>query len=243
MRFETINASYYLVSRLQYADAVTNIRDEGDIILLDLADDTQAMLLLIERGMSLSEIQYYYTANTRKGIATLMLLWVDMFIPSDGADYELADWMLALDSLHAGKLYGYEVAGRQAFFFPVYLEGDGSTRRIRYGNTVNFAHIGVHTVASDSPLLRGTWHVASFDHSHQSYADAPFDQRYRHGSPLAVYFEILGLSDGAELAAVKIAYRALARQHHPDTNDADDAHQQMAQINDAYQRIIQHLAE
>ncbi|MEO1643660.1 MAG: hypothetical protein AAFR67_00630 [Chloroflexota bacterium] len=117
MRFETINASQFLVHRLDYAQAVKSIRDEGDIILLDLQNDKQVMILIIERGMHLNEVRHYYKDNTRKGIYTLMILWVDMFLPRDGETYVLDDWMHVLVSLHGGKMYGYEVAGRDAFFF------------------------------------------------------------------------------------------------------------------------------
>jgi curved DNA-binding protein CbpA len=37
----------------------------------------------------------------------------------------------------------------------------------------------------------------------------------------ADYYGILGLTSDATLADVKKAYRKLARQHHPDRNDAD----------------------
>jgi DnaJ domain len=38
---------------------------------------------------------------------------------------------------------------------------------------------------------------------------------------IADYYGILGLTPGATLADVKKAYRKLARQHHPDRNNAD----------------------
>ena len=37
----------------------------------------------------------------------------------------------------------------------------------------------------------------------------------------ADYYRILGLTSDATLADVKKAYRKLARQHHPDRNNAD----------------------
>ena len=37
----------------------------------------------------------------------------------------------------------------------------------------------------------------------------------------AYYYGILGLTSDATLADVKKAYRKLARQHHPDRNNAD----------------------
>lgn len=243
MRFETINASYYLVSRLQYAQNVKYIRDEGDIILLDLKNDEQVMILIVERGINLGEVQYYFKTNTKQGIHTLMILWVDMFIARDGTHITMPDWMAALDSVHRGKIYGYEVAARTAWFFPIYLEGKGMKRTVRYGNVVNYANIGGHMQKSQSPFLGGTWRVGGFDAVGEGYSDEPYNERYRHGSPLAVYYEALGLQDGAALDIVKTYYRNLARQYHPDLNPDSDAVNRMAQINDAYQRILQHLAD
>jgi hypothetical protein len=243
MRFETLYASQYLVRRLQYAHAVTHVRDEGDIIMLRLKQGVEVMILMVERGINLSDVQYHYRTNAKRGIYTLMLLWVDMFIASDGTTIHMPDWMAALDSLHEGKLYGFESQGRDAYFFPVYLEGSGRERTVRYGNVVNYAHIGGRVVDSQSPPLRGTWRIADFDVNGRAYNDdQSIYNRYRHGSPLAVYYAMLGLDDGTDLNRVKATYRALARQHHPDLNPSADTHQQMARINDAYQRIAQHIA-
>lgn len=241
MRIDTIYASSYLVSRLQHANTVKHVRDDGDIILLDMHSGEQILILLVDRIMNLSEVEYYYQENTGKGIATLMLVWVDIFIPLDGASYVLTDWMHALDSLHDGKLYGYDVAGRMSYFFPVYLEGKGKKRTIRYGNVVDYLNIGSHQVESESPYLRGVWQVAEF------YDDSDTEQfhidRYRHGSPLAVFYEVLGLKDGTSLDQVKKAYYRLAQMHHPDTNNNEDAHRKMSTINNAYQRITQYLSD
>lgn len=240
MRFETIYASNYLVRRLQYAHVVKHIRDEGDALLITLQSNEQVMILLIERGMNLGEVQFHLKSNSQVGIYTLMLLWVDIFIPFDGTVMQIPTWMHALDHLHGGKLYGYEVYGREAFFFPIYLEGTGAYRTIRYGNVVNYAHIGGYQVQSAYPPLTGNYYVADFERAGQGYSKQSATERYRHGSPLAVYFELLGLPDGANLDLVKQAYRQLARQFHPDLNSHVDAHQQMSEVNDAYERIMQH---
>lgn len=51
-------------------------------------------------------------------------------------------------------------------------------------------------------------------------------------------YEVLGLSPGASDEAVKKAYRALAKQYHPDLNPGDKvAEARMKEINAAYDRI------
>ena len=89
MRFETIYASQFLVNRLDYARVVTHIKDDGDIIQLDLTTGQKVMVLLIERVMNVSDIQHYYIENTARGIHTLMMVWADVFLPDDGDMYVL----------------------------------------------------------------------------------------------------------------------------------------------------------
>ena len=62
-------------------------------------------------------------------------------------------------------------------------------------------------------------------------------------------YEILGVKSDADLAEVKLAYRRLAAQFHPDTATALSAEQQEAssaafvRIRSAYDRIVSHLTE
>jgi hypothetical protein len=60
----------------------------------------------------------------------------------------------------------------------------------------------------------------------------------------ADYYAILGLTSGATLADVKKAYRTLARQHHPDRNNADPgAADRFRRITEAYEYLSAHLKD
>jgi DnaJ domain len=60
----------------------------------------------------------------------------------------------------------------------------------------------------------------------------------------ADYYGILGLTSDATLADVKQAYRKLARQHHPDRNNADPgAIDRFRRITDAYEYLSAHLKD
>lgn len=50
------------------------------------------------------------------------------------------------------------------------------------------------------------------------------------------YYTILGILPTAEVVVIRAAYRALAQQYHPDlfAGDKQEAHQRMAEINEAY---------
>lgn len=48
------------------------------------------------------------------------------------------------------------------------------------------------------------------------------------------YYKILGVDRSAESAAIKKAYRKLARKYHPDVNKASDAEDRFKEVNEAY---------
>ncbi len=49
------------------------------------------------------------------------------------------------------------------------------------------------------------------------------------------YYEVLGVPRDADAAAIKKAYYALAKKHHPDTNKGADAEAKFAEISNAYE--------
>ena len=49
------------------------------------------------------------------------------------------------------------------------------------------------------------------------------------------YYEVLGVEKGADDAAIKKAYRTLAKKYHPDLNPGDkEAEQHFKEVNEAY---------
>ncbi|NEP80927.1 MAG: DnaJ domain-containing protein [Okeania sp. SIO3B3] len=55
------------------------------------------------------------------------------------------------------------------------------------------------------------------------------------------WWEILGVTPNADAETVKLAYRALARQYHPDINRNQEAISKMQIINQAYQEFLRHI--
>ena len=53
------------------------------------------------------------------------------------------------------------------------------------------------------------------------------------------YYEVLGVDKNADDAAIKKAYRVLAKKYHPDTNAGDPvAEEKLKEVNEAYAAVF-----
>lgn len=234
MRFDTNNAGNFLVEHLYLSGVVAEVLEDGsDIILLELVSGHKIMLYLIDSSITPAEIRYNLQDNTQKDIYTLYFFWCDLMLPPENQYYVIDDWMRLLVQLHGSKLYGFNVQGRDAHFFPVYFQGQGKRRYINFGDEIDFETLG----CLDMRLGRTIWKIAGFLASER-------DQTRKRNflkPALAPYFDVLGLAYSADLNDVKQAYRRLARIFHPDLNPNRDTTEQMKTLNDAYDRLRQLL--
>ncbi len=62
----------------------------------------------------------------------------------------------------------------------------------------------------------------------------------RHNPPhtVATLYETLGVDNGAKATQLRQAYRKLARRYHPDVNADPKAHERMAELNQAFETLI-----
>ena len=236
MRFDTYNAGHFLVDQLQNSGTVTEILIDGsDIILLQLVSGHQMMLYLIDSSITPVEIRDNLQTNTSQGIYTLYFFWCDLMLPPHQQYYVIDDWMRLLVQLHGSKLYGFNVQGRDAHFFPVYFQGQGKRRFINFGDDIRYDTLG----CLDMHIGATLWKVGGFLASERDTA-----RKHRFLKPtLAPYFDVLGLSYSADITAVKQAYRRLARTLHPDLNPNQDTTEAMQTLNYAYQKLMQMLNE
>ena len=49
------------------------------------------------------------------------------------------------------------------------------------------------------------------------------------------YYDVLGVSQGADTGEIKSAFRRLARQYHPDVSQETNAEEKFKEINEAYE--------
>lgn len=242
MRFETIKASMYLVWKLKFA-GITIQQDGGDIILVELPSGETASIHLIESPIEVYEIKSILNDNDRKGYYTLFVLWCDLLLPAEGHLVETYDWERALLALYDNRIYAFEIAGTEVYIFAVHFDVEGTYRHVRYGNTLSMADIG-GAVVSGSPYLSGMWRVVRFS-TGTHHTDHQSNSRYSASVPgsMQAYYDLLELAADADAGTVKLAYRRLARQYHPDLNKTDDATAKMQAINEAYEQIMKQFGE
>ncbi len=230
MRFETHRVSEYVVRLLHYGSSVARVLvDGGDIIEFALTSGAHVSLHLIESKIALYEAEQILRGNGARGVYTLFLFWRDLLLPDDGQVFALDHWLAAWVALYGGKVYGYDIDGPDVYLFPVHIEPQGGQWVARFGLTVDPVRLTVREVRTVGPLP-GVWRVAAFD-GDEALPVAPVPRT------LADCYALLGLEAGASRALVKRAYRRMARRLHPDVNPADDAHQQMQALNDAYSAL------
>ncbi len=237
MRTETYFAGAALVRNLEAAGTIKHVHhDGGDIIHVEMASGEHAWIHLIESSIPLAEIVGTLAANRENALHTLFLFWADRMLPAHDQHCEPDEWMRPLLSLHGDMLYGYEVHARDIVIFPVYFQGKGRVRHIRYGAPVATAHL-ICTRSHFSTLeLEGEYLSAGFGEPTHDKTTSPPHQTPMH--PLARFYSVLGIAVGADKRAIKRAYRHLAREYHPDINRDPAATVRMQTINDAYARLL-----
>lgn len=243
MRFDTRRVSAYLVTELQRGRPHVEVTyDGGDLIRVSLENNQIVHIYLIENTITVYEIRGIVAANTGVGVYTLFILWRDLLLPVDGVRYRPNDWMATLLALHGDKIYAFDAYyGEQFYIFPVYFEGNAAERIVRHGTTINATRLFTETVSITSPLIAGVWRVANFEASRQQSADSDDTPVNVPFTPMTIYYHQLGVPENATPAAVKRAYRKLAREYHPDLNTDPAATLRMQQINEAYEKILADL--
>jgi hypothetical protein len=239
MRYDTFTAANQFITELQARQLVRHIYEDGDLMFFSLMSGERIMAYLIERPFNLQNLQHHLRTNTARGRYSLFLFYADIFLPAHGDHYPIEDWMQALLAVQGGKIYGFEVASKRAFFFPVYFSGEGPRRYIAHGDLLDLSLLRGQVVQTDEPSIAGRWRVATFDPRDGAPADPPPTAEVVPA--LLRHYQTLGVNVHDDLATIKKAYRELARQYHPDLNPTPQAAQRMQQINEAYIRLVAHL--
>lgn len=240
MRYDTFTAANQFITELQQRQLVRHIYEDGDIMFFSLMSGERVMAYMIERPFNLQNLQHHLRTNTARGRYSLFIFYFDIFLPAHGDYYPIEDWMQALLAVQGGKIYGFEVAKKHSFFFPVYFQGEGTHRHIIHGDLLDLSLLRGEVVQTEEPRIAGRWRVATFDprEGDAAYEPPPIAEVV---PALVRHYQTLGLAATDDLTLIKRAYRELARQYHPDVNRTPQASLRMKQINEAYIHLMAHL--
>lgn len=246
VRFDTYNASAHLVRQLESSGVATVTHDGGDTVLVRLTSGHDVSIHLIETIIPPYEIKLNLIENALDDIYSLFVLWGDMFLPHDGDVFQPDPWMQALITLYNGKVYAFDVYGKDIRIFPTYFERlDLTHYRIHYGADVDVTKLGCGSFDVIFPDMSGTWLLADFTGATPPPKRAPKQDAPKPAPrqrPQTAW-EVLGIAKTTNHDHIKQAYRRLARRYHPDLNPAPNAHDMMQKINNAYQRILDELGD
>ena len=249
VRFDTYNASAHLVRQLEASGVATVSHDGGDTVLVELTSGHEVSIHLIETILPIYELKLNLVENAEDDIYSLFVLWGDMFLHHDGETFQPDPWMLALITLYGGKLYAFDVYGKDIRIFPAYFEPmDAQSYRVHYGADIDVTRLGCDSTEMRYPNLTGTWLIADFTGAtpplkRAKKSDDAKTSKTTHRARRETAWEVLGIAKTTQRDEVKRAYRRMARRYHPDLNHSPEAHDLMQKLNTAYQRILVELGE
>jgi hypothetical protein len=237
IRFETAAASAALVNELYAAGQIRRMLHNGvDIVLFESMRGGLVSAHFIDSGIPVYEIDHILAANAAQDTATLFFLWCDMMLPAHGQRYHADDWMEALFTLYNDCIYAYDQWRGESFLFPVYFRGSGPLRTAEHGTVIHFEQLHRRIIKTHLAGFVGAWTVADFGGATGAAHDP--DRALALGEELAACYALLAVAPTDSSAAVKRAYRLLARRLHPDVNASGDAHDEMQRLNAAYAMIL-----
>lgn len=194
--------------------------------------------------------------NTNASIGSLFLIDAAL-LPADGYCGRLRDWQDDLRVMNRGAVFAF--AGGDAELRMIQVNMDETTRRNQFivWHSLDFPFDAVAVRRRDYQTnIRGTWYIGDIASSSfkrrisQERARQRFHYRTRHtqpvetdsAEPISAAYLALEIEVGAGQAAVKEAFRNLARRYHPDVSEheKDEAEMRFKEVKAAYDRIKSH---
>jgi hypothetical protein len=236
LRFDTHHVRTYLLWKLN-PHVARLWHDDSDLILVTLKSGEKVMIHLNERFADLTDVKMMLRNDKERGRHTLMMFWADMLLPRHKEHTIPQQWMQAVMALYDNRIYAFDIYAKDVVVFPVVFQPVPGYAEyyVTHGDTINFAGLYADVISVKNPFIAGEWNIGSFDPRSQ---DTQENILTSVSTSMRVYYEIMQLDADATPEMVRAAYRRLAREVHPDLNEAADASDKMQQLNEAYQKIM-----
>ena len=243
---------HFLARQLQQTQPAVQIkRHRADMLLLQRDDAPSVALYLPLICPSAHDIGHILAQNSQHNIYSLIALPGDALF-EDTAQLKSTHGMLVI--FYPQKLYAYKILDNTLYILPAFLEWNADTPSIHFAPPIDLKRIKPREVEVQGMAFR----VADFG-AHPPYdPQKKFQQwqakygsgnggrrtqqrrrpRIRRGFAADHYYQVLGLDRMATLEDIRLAYRELARQLHPDVNPSPEAKVRMQEINEAYTVLV-----
>ena len=194
--------------------------------------------------------------NTKASIGSLFLIERSL-LPDDGYCGKLPAWQDDLRALNLGAIQAYEWRSGELQLFQVNLDETPERNIFTVWHTRDFPLDAVAVRRREYQThIRGSWAVGDIASPQfkRQISDERAQQRFHYrtrrtkaldvpsAEQISAAYLALEIEVGAGQAAVKEAFRKLARQYHPDVSrhETAEAERRFKEVKSAYDRIKSH---
>ncbi|MCY4464991.1 MAG: DnaJ domain-containing protein [Chloroflexi bacterium] len=232
--------------------ALTARSHEPDIVV-ETWMNSHLHIYLLAKAPKPRQIKSILKQNTSGGIGTLFLVDVAL-LPGDGYCGRLRDWQDDLRVMTLGAIYAYSQGKEGLRILQVNLDESPQRGEFMVWHSGDFPCDAVSVRRRDYQTnIRGSWFVGDIASQHfkRRISEERARQRFHYrsqgsqggdGEPINAAYLALEIEVGAGQAAVKEAFRKLAREYHPDVSahDKGEAERRFKEVKRAYDRIRTH---
>lgn len=248
---------------VQDVKSAANYPDNGVIFQPYLADlvvqtwmGAWLNVYLVDKEPRTRDLRATLKENTRCGIGSLFVVSAAL-LPEHGRRLKLDDWQVGFMGMNDGWIYAYSQREAAFALSQVHFSATGIVDELYCWHLPDFQIETVHVRRRQVQHgLKGEWLVGdiasqaykrrvNYERQHQRFHYHTKSTRETHRAPsdhLDECYRILNVARSASEREVKIAYRRMALQVHPDVSALPrwESERRIKEINRAYETIKDH---
>lgn len=257
---EQINSRFRAIQDVKFASTAAQMtltaRNHEPDIVIETWMNSRLFVYIFDAAPKPRLIKSILKQNSKSSIGSLFIVDAAL-LPADGYCGRLRDWQDDLRVMNMGAIFAF--AEKDGSLRLIQINIDETTQRNQFivWHTLDFPFDAVAVRRREYQTnIRGSWFVgdiasASFKRRiSEERARQRFHYRTRGTRPLetaqpeqiSAAYLALEIEVGAGQAAVKEAFRNLARKYHPDVSEheKDEAEKRFKEVQSAYDRIKSH---
>lgn len=165
----------------------TKINGHADVIIY-LWSGVKIRVHLVNQSVKMRAMKRVLQDATDIGIGSMFLVDATL-LPEDGKRVELPDWLLAIHTLNAERVYCYRKGENSYEIFQMHFESLTSSSEYKtwHGPAVDFDKMRFFRVSTKPRLIKGDWLIADFGSSafwkntdyrfHRESKDRPYQRK------------------------------------------------------------------